>query len=278
MKVFFCCVSQNRDDEIKFYDRFPTGKSLSNMLSCFRGRRKAGDSPAVTMAIVFLLILLHAIVASAGRTTSQPDGQMFDVDQTSTDHHLASIKHGGRHYWHWLHKQQQQQQRQDHQTPVGKRSRRWREVANGESSDEESYRVPMVDNDQAAVRSRKDAENGSDLHADEENHGNHGEDGHNGIHVASWRWDEIGIYITFTTFIIVAGLAKVGNESHTFPTFSPSSVCAKDGTFRTEDSLISRSMSRLARDYIYFFFIRQIIEIKFFLRYYCARSGRRWPS
>jgi len=31
-----------------------------------------------------------------------------------------------------------------------------------------------------------------------------------GIHVASWRWDEIGIYFTFTTFIIIAGLAKVG--------------------------------------------------------------------
>lgn len=39
------------------------------------------------------------------------------------------------------------------------------------------------------------------------------DDHHNkgGIHVASWRWDEIGIYFTFTTFIIIAGLAKVGN-------------------------------------------------------------------
>ena len=41
-----------------------------------------------------------------------------------------------------------------------------------------------------------------------------------GIHVASWRWDEIGIYFTFTTFIIIAGLAKVGNV--TFLTFSHS--------------------------------------------------------
>ncbi len=224
------------------------------MLSCFWGRRKAGDSPAVTMAIVFLLVLLHAIVASAGRTTSQPDGQMFDVDQTSTDHHLANIKLGGRHYWHWLHKQQQQQ-RQDHQTPVGKRSRRWKEVANGESLDEESYRIPMVDNDQAAVRARKDAENGSDSHADEENHGNHGGDGHNGIHVASWRWDEIGIYITFTTFIIVAGLAKVGNESHTFPTFSPSFVCAKDGTFRFPHGRLSYLSLRVSTGERLLFFL-----------------------
>ena len=44
-----------------------------------------------------------------------------------------------------------------------------------------------------------------DSHAEgNEHHHDHG------IHVASWRWDEIGIYITFTTFIIVAGLAKVG--------------------------------------------------------------------
>lgn len=45
-----------------------------------------------------------------------------------------------------------------------------------------------------------------------DSHGN-GNQHHHGIHVASWRWDEIGIYITFTTFIVVAGLAKVGNNS-----------------------------------------------------------------
>ena len=31
-----------------------------------------------------------------------------------------------------------------------------------------------------------------------------------GIHVASWNWDHAGIYITFTTFIVLSGLAKVG--------------------------------------------------------------------
>lgn len=33
---------------------------------------------------------------------------------------------------------------------------------------------------------------------------------HHGIHVANWRWDEIGVFFTFAVFIIVSGLAKVG--------------------------------------------------------------------
>lgn len=33
---------------------------------------------------------------------------------------------------------------------------------------------------------------------------------HKGIHVANWRWDEIGVFFTFTAFIVVTGLAKVG--------------------------------------------------------------------
>jgi hypothetical protein len=33
---------------------------------------------------------------------------------------------------------------------------------------------------------------------------------HHGIHVASWRWDEIGVFFTFAVFIVVSGLAKVG--------------------------------------------------------------------
>ncbi|KAJ9584446.1 hypothetical protein L9F63_021200, partial [Diploptera punctata] len=32
---------------------------------------------------------------------------------------------------------------------------------------------------------------------------------HHGIHVANWRWDEIGVFFTFTVFILVSGLAKV---------------------------------------------------------------------
>ncbi|KAF4527108.1 hypothetical protein B566_EDAN013742 [Ephemera danica] len=30
-----------------------------------------------------------------------------------------------------------------------------------------------------------------------------------GIHVASWRWDEIGVFFTFTAFVVCTGLAKV---------------------------------------------------------------------
>jgi hypothetical protein len=33
---------------------------------------------------------------------------------------------------------------------------------------------------------------------------------HHGIHVANWRWDEIGVFFTFALFILVSGLAKVG--------------------------------------------------------------------
>jgi hypothetical protein len=37
----------------------------------------------------------------------------------------------------------------------------------------------------------------------------HGEK-HHGIHIASWRWEEIGLFFTFAVFIVVSGLAKVG--------------------------------------------------------------------
>ena len=33
---------------------------------------------------------------------------------------------------------------------------------------------------------------------------------HHGIHLADWRWDEIGVFFTFAVFIVVSGLAKVG--------------------------------------------------------------------
>ena len=31
-----------------------------------------------------------------------------------------------------------------------------------------------------------------------------------GIHIASWNWDHVGIFITITAFIVLSGLAKVG--------------------------------------------------------------------
>ncbi|XP_059350409.1 Na(+)/H(+) exchanger protein 7-like isoform X2 [Daphnia carinata] len=58
--------------------------------------------------------------------------------------------------------------------------------------------------------------------------GNHGEGKkHHGIHVADFRWDEIGIYITFTAFVIVAGLAKVAfHHAHFISSRIPESCAA----------------------------------------------------
>ena len=55
----------------------------------------------------------------------------------------------------------------------------------------------------ASMESYQEADDGGNHATDAANHDT-------GIHVATWRWDEIGIYFTFTVFIIVAGLAKVG--------------------------------------------------------------------
>ena len=33
---------------------------------------------------------------------------------------------------------------------------------------------------------------------------------HVGVHLASWRWDELGVLVTIVLFIIFSGLAKVG--------------------------------------------------------------------
>ncbi len=30
------------------------------------------------------------------------------------------------------------------------------------------------------------------------------------VHVVSWRWDHMGVYVTITLFIVLSGLAKVG--------------------------------------------------------------------
>ena len=66
---------------------------------------------------------------------------------------------------------------------------------------EHGRRWKRVDNGQPSA-----ASNHRDQHDPVAQSAHHG----HGIHVAGWRWDEIGIYITFTLFIVVAGLAKVG--------------------------------------------------------------------
>ena len=44
-----------------------------------------------------------------------------------------------------------------------------------------------------------------------------------GIHVASWNWDHVGVFITITAFIVFSGLAKVG----TF-VYLPFMICTLD--------------------------------------------------
>ena len=33
-----------------------------------------------------------------------------------------------------------------------------------------------------------------------------------GIHIAQWNWDHVGIYLTITIFVVLSGLAKVGRK------------------------------------------------------------------
>ncbi|KAI9561928.1 hypothetical protein GHT06_012890 [Daphnia sinensis] len=66
--------------------------------------------------------------------------------------------------------------------------------------------VPMLEDKAGNINLSAEIKSHPTTHAK----GSHGEgEKHHGIHVADYRWDEIGIYITFTGFIIVAGLAKV---------------------------------------------------------------------
>ena len=34
-----------------------------------------------------------------------------------------------------------------------------------------------------------------------------------GIHIAQWNWDHVGIYLTITIFVVLSGLAKVGKKN-----------------------------------------------------------------
>ncbi len=38
------------------------------------------------------------------------------------------------------------------------------------------------------------------------------EEGEIHVHVVSWRWDHMGVYVTITLFIVLSGLAKVGEQ------------------------------------------------------------------
>ncbi|XP_046442645.1 Na(+)/H(+) exchanger protein 7-like [Daphnia pulex] len=80
---------------------------------------------------------------------------------------------------------------------------------------------PVLEHNRSVVNELADQKTLSAAH---DTHGEEVEHHHHGIHVASWRWDEIGIYITFTTFIIVAGLAKVAfHHAHVISSRIPES-------------------------------------------------------
>ncbi|KAK4003341.1 hypothetical protein OUZ56_005109 [Daphnia magna] len=86
------------------------------------------------------------------------------------------------------------------------------ETAVNQSYDHANYNTrqmlvgPMLKDKAGNINLSAEIKNHPTTHAER----SHGEgEKHHGIHVADCRWDEIGIYITFTTFIIVAGLAKV---------------------------------------------------------------------
>ncbi len=71
---------------------------------------------------------------------------------------------------------------------------------------EQFYRVVDLDRD------RREAEAAAETTAattEEEEE----EEAH--VHVVSWRWDEMGVYVTITLFIVLSGLAKVGEEQLT---------------------------------------------------------------
>ncbi|XP_063216017.1 sodium/hydrogen exchanger 2-like isoform X2 [Bacillus rossius redtenbacheri] len=46
---------------------------------------------------------------------------------------------------------------------------------------------------------------------------------HHGVHVANWRWDEIGLFFAFSLFIVTAGLAKVAFHHAHLSTHIPES-------------------------------------------------------
>jgi hypothetical protein len=126
-------------------------------------KTKGTRPEAATMAILFLLFLLHATLTSATQQLTKQQSDYYSSANASLDSVLVF--------------------------PV-------------------LDQIQSVDINQSTDPKIRFAVH--DGHADGNAH-------HHGIHVASWRWDEIGIYITFTTFIIVAGLAKVGNNSSPCP-------------------------------------------------------------
>lgn len=173
-----------------------------------------------TVVLALLVLLSSFTPVTLGRIQSPTDEQILTVSDgqqpppSSSSFTLLQpqdYKAGNqpiRHFWHWVQQQQQprEQEREwtDKDKPKNNRRRR-KEVANGEEAEESSSDEEQFKNMSDIVRlHHDDKKTSSGGHHRNQTHESHG------IHVASWRWEEVGVLFTFTSFIVVAGLAKVG--------------------------------------------------------------------
>ncbi|TRY63115.1 hypothetical protein TCAL_08230 [Tigriopus californicus] len=73
------------------------------------------------------------------------------------------------------------------------------------------YGLPVAFQTLAEVHHNRSKRSSVARHPARSTNGSHSnDDEHIGVHVVSWRWDEVGIYVTITGFVVLSGLAKVG--------------------------------------------------------------------
>ena len=176
--------------------------------------------------VLILLFLSSFTLVTLGRMQSRSDDQIlvvpsdgqqpppppaFTLLQTQDKARNQPI----RHFWHWIQAQTQQQQEKtaddndQREEEVNKRRRR-KEVANGEEGGR--HQQHLKDMSEIVHLHKNSTLSAAGGH--NQTHESHG------IHVASWRWEEVGVLFTFTSFIVVAGLAKVGKPSSWYHFFS----------------------------------------------------------
>ena len=169
--------------------------------------------------LVFVLVVLLSSFTPVTLDRIQPptDEQILAV----TDGHqpqsftlLAPQDKAGnqvpiQHFWHWIQHQEEYKKTWTDKDKPKKRHRR-KEVANGEDTDEsgEEQQFKNMSNIIRFHHNHKNTSGGHHQHSNQSHNESHG------IHVASWRWEEVGVLFTFTSFIVVAGLAKVGKLNH----------------------------------------------------------------
>lgn len=144
--------------------------------------------------------MLNPLVAS--------DGTVID---SSSDHTATSSPI--RHFWHWVERTNSVEA--GYRRHQQGRIKRWKEVTTSENgyATEDPHATTNMMNSGVRTGDLSSSKNFTAHNMESISVHHEGDDGHSGIHVASWRWDEIGIYFTFTAFIVVAGLAKVGKRT-----------------------------------------------------------------